>query len=57
MTLSGPLDPGAIAPLHDALADLYRPIDADVTIDGFAVFKQPRRNERFHVLQRFGFAR
>ncbi len=56
MTLSGPLRPDPIGPMHQALAALYAPVDAELTIDGFAVFKQAARPERFHLLQRFSFA-
>jgi putative phosphonate metabolism protein len=54
MTLSGPLQPDTIGPLHNALVKLYAPISTEMTIDGFAVFKQTARTERFHVLKRFG---
>ena len=56
MTLSGLLRPDSIGPMHQALAALYAPIDAELMIDGFAVFKQVARSERFQVLQRFSFA-
>ena len=55
MTLSGPLAADTIQPLHAALTKLYVPIDADLTIDGFAVFKQAAHNQRFQVLHRFAF--
>ena len=46
-----------LAPITETLRTLYAPIDAPVTIDGIAVFKQLVRTARFELLQRFAFAR
>lgn len=55
MTLSGPLAPEVIGTLQKVLAELYAPIDTNLTIDGLAVFKQDKRTERFRVLTRIVF--
>ena len=57
MTLAGPLPWDQLALLTETLRVLYAPIDAPVTIDGIAVFKQPARTARVELLRRFAFAR
>jgi putative phosphonate metabolism protein len=60
MTLAGPIEPRQIDCVRNKLQRLFRTEvadwDAPLTIDAMSVFKQPRRDEAFHVLSRHEFA-
>ena len=60
MTLAGPIEPQQIDFVREKLERLFRTEvadwDAPLTIDAMSVFKQPRRDGRFHILARHKFA-
>ncbi|RTL68975.1 MAG: DUF1045 domain-containing protein [Hyphomicrobiales bacterium] len=56
MTLAGPLDEATKAILKEALAGLWQPISAPVTLDAIAIACQPRRDGPFVVQARYPLA-
>ncbi|MBV1702020.1 MAG: DUF1045 domain-containing protein [Hyphomicrobiales bacterium] len=55
MTLTGALGHGPRQEMLETLRGLYAPIQKPLQIDGFALFAQPSRAERFKVVERFTF--
>jgi putative phosphonate metabolism protein len=52
MTLTGPTAPGDLAVAAEILAELYRPVRADVTIRDVCIFKQRSRTAPFLLVHR-----
>jgi Protein of unknown function (DUF1045) len=56
MTLTGPLAPKDAEPMQRALAHYYAPFDGPVDIDAITICRQPSRDARFEIWQRFELA-
>lgn len=53
MTLTGVVAEADLARAYSVLSELYAPIDHPVVVDAISVVCQPRRSERFVVMERF----